>query len=168
MSEIYLSLYKLIVPYPEDLRQWQTEIRRNTRFPLRARNEKFIRIYRVEGLTSHTNFKFLLSVYLEIQRVKLFHFKLLDEYSSHEYIQVRSIPAYEYISFKVPTKYPIAIRRALSVCLPFNTDGQSETNGATDGDVIERVEQRGEHQGVHTAVNRDRPGEYWEGRKLRS
>ena len=38
------------------------------------------------------------------------------------------------------------------VCQPFNTDSHGQSNGAADGDVVERVEQLGEHQSIHTAV----------------
>ena len=51
-------------------------------------------------------------------------------------------------------------RHRLLCRLPLNTDSHGETDGATDGDVVERVEQCGEHQGVHSAVNRNRPGEH--------
>ena len=46
------------------------------------------------------------------------------------------------------------------VCQPFNTDSHGQSNGAADGDVVERVEQLGEHQSIHTAVQGEGPGEY--------
>ena len=48
-----------------------------------------------------------------------------------------------------------------TVSLPLNTDGEGETDGAADWDVVERVEQPGKQQGVHTAVDWGRPGKNW-------
>ena len=46
------------------------------------------------------------------------------------------------------------------MCKPFNTDGHGQSNGAADGDVVERVEHLEEQEGVHTAVQGQGPGEH--------
>ena len=40
---------------------------------------------------------------------------------------------------------------------PLNADGHGETDGAADGDVVERVEKLGEEKSVETAVKGERP-----------
>ena len=40
---------------------------------------------------------------------------------------------------------------------PLDTDGHGETDGAADGDVVERVEKLCEEKSVETAVKGERP-----------
>ena len=40
----------------------------------------------------------------------------------------------------------------LALVLPLDADGEGGPDGATDCDVVERIEQLGKYQGVHTAV----------------